>query len=241
MPRSFSSAIQSEVACRAALRPFTLPAIWIAPPNSSSFSVNVVLPASGCEMMANVRRRAVSCPGSIINLSVNWLSGGLEIALEHDGVFAPVGGLIIPAANADLFESEALVQPDGGQVARPDFQEGLADAGRGRTLQQVLQQAAAEAEIAELVAHADIEYVRLARADAHDAVADDAPREVQRAAGVAHAQAVAKDVLAPGKRIARLLDGGDLGQVDFHHRPDQHLRRLAHVFAGGGHLVSSRE
>jgi len=27
-----------------------------APPNSSSFSVSVVLPASGCEMMANVLR-----------------------------------------------------------------------------------------------------------------------------------------------------------------------------------------
>src|SRR5678815_1086070 len=59
MPRSFSSAIQSEVAWRAALRDFTLPAIWIAPPNSSSFSVSVVLPASGCEMIANVRRRWV--------------------------------------------------------------------------------------------------------------------------------------------------------------------------------------
>ena len=60
MPRSFSSAIQSEVAWREALRDFTLPAIWIAPPNSSSFSVSVVLPASGCEMIANVRRRAIS-------------------------------------------------------------------------------------------------------------------------------------------------------------------------------------
>src|SRR5499427_2986919 len=60
MPRSFSSAIQSLVAWRAALRDFTLPAIWIAPPNSSSFSVSVVLPASGCEMIANVRRRWVS-------------------------------------------------------------------------------------------------------------------------------------------------------------------------------------
>jgi hypothetical protein len=47
MPRSFSSAIQSEVAWRAALRPLTEPAIWIAPPNSNSFSVRVVLPASG--------------------------------------------------------------------------------------------------------------------------------------------------------------------------------------------------
>src|SRR5271170_708106 len=32
----------------------------MAPPNSSIFSVNVVLPASGCEIMAKVRRRETS-------------------------------------------------------------------------------------------------------------------------------------------------------------------------------------
>src|SRR5947207_8330670 len=60
MPRCFSISIQSDVAWREALRAFTEPAIWIAPENSSSFSVNVVLPASGCEMMAKVRRRRTS-------------------------------------------------------------------------------------------------------------------------------------------------------------------------------------
>ncbi|KAG1255107.1 hypothetical protein G6F66_014938 [Rhizopus arrhizus] len=60
MPRSFSSAIQSEVAWRAALRPLTEPAIWSAPPNSSSVSVSAVLPAAGWEMMAKVRRRDAS-------------------------------------------------------------------------------------------------------------------------------------------------------------------------------------
>src|SRR5678809_1426018 len=97
MPRCFSSAIQSDVAWRAALRPLTVPAIWMAPPNSSSFSVSVVLPASGCEMMANVRRRAVSCPVEVIEngSGVGGFAGGRELALEHDGVFAPVGGLII--------------------------------------------------------------------------------------------------------------------------------------------------
>ena len=60
MPRSFSISIQSEVACRAALRPFTEPASWIAPPNSNNFSVMVVLPASGCEIMANDLRLLIS-------------------------------------------------------------------------------------------------------------------------------------------------------------------------------------
>ena len=56
MPRCCSIFIQSERARRAAPRALTSPAIWIAPPATSSFSVSVVLPASGCEMMAKVRR-----------------------------------------------------------------------------------------------------------------------------------------------------------------------------------------
>jgi 16S rRNA (cytosine967-C5)-methyltransferase len=71
MPRCFSISIQSDVAWRAALRAFTLPAIWIAPENSSSFSVSVVLPASGWEMMAKVRRRR-TCPHHRHNLP-DWL------------------------------------------------------------------------------------------------------------------------------------------------------------------------
>src|SRR6185436_801513 len=60
MPRFFSSSIQSDVVARWFLRAVTEPASWTAPPYSSSFSVNVVLPASGCEMMANVRRFEIS-------------------------------------------------------------------------------------------------------------------------------------------------------------------------------------
>ena len=60
MPRAFSMAIQSERVLRPSRFAFTCPASWMAPPNSSSFSVSVVLPASGCEMMAKVRRRQIS-------------------------------------------------------------------------------------------------------------------------------------------------------------------------------------
>ena len=52
--------MRSLVAWREALRALTDPAIWIAPENSNSFSVSVVLPASGWEMMAKVRRRRTS-------------------------------------------------------------------------------------------------------------------------------------------------------------------------------------
>jgi hypothetical protein len=52
MPRSRSTAIQSERTRR------RLPASWIAPPNSSNFSVKMVLPASAYETIAKARLRA---------------------------------------------------------------------------------------------------------------------------------------------------------------------------------------
>jgi hypothetical protein len=54
MPRTRSIAIQSERTRRRSPRALTSPANWIALPNSSNFSVRVVLPASGCEMIAKV-------------------------------------------------------------------------------------------------------------------------------------------------------------------------------------------
>jgi hypothetical protein len=75
MPRSRSIAIQSERARRRSPRALTSPASWIAPPNSSNFSVSVVLPASGCEMIANVRRRKISSVRVLIDGMVGCLLG----------------------------------------------------------------------------------------------------------------------------------------------------------------------
>ena len=64
MPRSRSMAMKSLVAFLAPRRARTSPASWMAPPYSSSFSVSVVLPASGCCVWAGARARvggAVSC------------------------------------------------------------------------------------------------------------------------------------------------------------------------------------
>ena len=63
MPRSRSTAIQSERARRRS----PSSASWIAPPNSSNFSVKVVLPASGCEMITKVHRRKISWVSVLIN------------------------------------------------------------------------------------------------------------------------------------------------------------------------------
>src|SRR3954471_22286264 len=58
-------AIQSERVERRSRLALTWPARLMAPPNSSSFSVSVVLPASGCEMIANVRRRSTSAASGV--------------------------------------------------------------------------------------------------------------------------------------------------------------------------------
>src|SRR5580700_2070794 len=131
MPRCCSRRIQSEVACRAALRPLTVPAIWMAPPNSSSFSVSVVLPASGCEMIANVRRRPISAASSVMRVSSAF--GGARAAqgeLEDRGVLAPADRLVVAAPAADLLEAHRQIQADRVGVGRPHLEKGLAHAGR---------------------------------------------------------------------------------------------------------------
>ena len=60
MPLCFSISIQSDTAWRELRLPFTMPAKVMAPPYSRNFSVKVVLPASGWEMMAKVLRRWIS-------------------------------------------------------------------------------------------------------------------------------------------------------------------------------------
>src|SRR5450432_1423994 len=80
MPRSRSIAIQSERVERRSRLALTWPARLMAPPNSSSFSVSVVLPASGCEMMAKVRRRRTSEARSAME---RWERGPAIIGRWH--------------------------------------------------------------------------------------------------------------------------------------------------------------
>ena len=58
-----------------------LTASWIAPPNSRSFSVSVVLPASGWEMMAKVRRRLTEAAMSSVTEGARLMPRGDEIGV----------------------------------------------------------------------------------------------------------------------------------------------------------------
>src|SRR5437016_2788656 len=104
IPRCCSRRIQSEVAWRAALRPLTAPAIWMAPPNSSSFSVRVVLPASGCEMIAKVRRRPISAARPLMGQGTSGRRGleGAQGELEHGRILADAERLVVASQVAGL-------------------------------------------------------------------------------------------------------------------------------------------
>src|SRR5204863_316694 len=135
MPRCFSISIQSEVAWREALRAFTEPAIWIAPEKSRSFSVSVVLPASGWETMAKVRRRFTSGLSSVMGRQVSpGRRGGSPAAMVRAGAEGVAAPAEMGASNArgrvglrrlgtqllDLSEGRRLARRPsaGGGVAR---------------------------------------------------------------------------------------------------------------------------
>src|SRR5215813_13785498 len=72
---------------------------WIAPPNSSRFSVKVVLQALGCEMTAKARRRQIS-PGRVLILSSLAVAGTRTDAGKRSAAPALVPDLrTVPAAN----------------------------------------------------------------------------------------------------------------------------------------------
>src|ERR1700719_307579 len=124
MPRSLSIFIQSERLLRRSPLALTWPARLIAPPNSSNFSVSVVLPASGCEMIAKVRRRAISAARSVIRSksSGQGCVGGAQSELEHGSILATARRLIVAAPAADLLEAHRQVQTDRRGVGGPHLQ-----------------------------------------------------------------------------------------------------------------------
>src|SRR6266436_2754875 len=97
MPRSCSIFIQSDLARRASPRALTRPAAWIAPPNNSRCSVKVVLPASGWEMIAEVRRRAASLAGVLL------MARGLAAPARSRKYHAILGHANQDESHADLF------------------------------------------------------------------------------------------------------------------------------------------
>jgi hypothetical protein len=65
MPRSRSISIQSDTACALRLAAAHGAGQLDGPGIEQGFSVSVVLPASGCEMMANVRRSTARLHGLV--------------------------------------------------------------------------------------------------------------------------------------------------------------------------------
>ena len=96
--------------------------------------------------------------------------------------------------------------------------------------QQRAQQTPAVAQALGVRVHAQIQQVRLAGGDRHDAVARHAAADVEHQAVVAGQQAIAKDAEAPGILIGRALDGRDRLQVGRLHQANLRTR-----MDGGAH------
>ena len=232
MPRCCSSRIQSEVAWRAALRPLTVPASWIAPPNSSSFSVSVVLPASGWEMIAKVRRRATSSLRSSLQRdrgktgrnSISPRPGlrGARLSLSTSASSRPSVGLVVAAPAPISHESHRLVERDRERVRRPDLEERVAHpACRARSSSSssiwrpMLRPRRSERT-------QRLRMCASPRAHRRDAIGDDLAAEFGDAAEITDAQTVAEDAFAPRERIRGALDRPDCRNVARHHGAKSH-------------------
>src|SRR3984893_9849080 len=237
MPRYCSKRIQSEVAWRAALRPLTVPAIWMAPPNSSSFSVSVVLPSSGCEMIAKVRCRAISAARSVLRCSRSGQVsvGAAQGELEHGSILATARRLIVAAPPADLLEAHRQVQTDRRGVGGPHLQIRGSHAGRGGARDQGSEQALAQAAAAERLVHTQIEDVGLARTDTHDPVTEDLAAHRHHAANVPEPPTIYEDPLAPGKLVSAALDVNHLRYVGRAHGSNHDLGRGLQQLRSGCH------
>src|SRR4051794_24113300 len=119
MPRSRSIFIQSDLVLRRSPLALTWPARLMAPPNSSSFSVKVVLPASGCEMMAKVRRRATSVDsGERSDEADSAVRAGSDMSEPVAGKPGAIKRDLQPPVQADRRGS-------GGKAAYRERQQGL--------------------------------------------------------------------------------------------------------------------
>src|SRR5579872_4059373 len=119
----------------------------MAPPNSSSFSVRVVLPASGWEMMAKVRRRLISWSnmrdpgfeGSRVFYPIRP-PGLAQILRQDERVLPAVLAGVVVLAHTHFIEALGPVEGDGRSVGETHFQEHLARPPLPRQLHEVLQQ-----------------------------------------------------------------------------------------------------
>src|SRR6185437_5011844 len=154
---------------------------------------------------------------------------------QHGGILSAAHRLVVTAAHADLLESDRLIEADRRRVGRSYLEERLAHTGGAAALQQVEQHSPAEPSAAVVICDAKVEHVRLAGADAHDAVADDATTHGEYAADVADPQAVAEDAFAPGKLVGGALDAKYLRDVRLRHGADAHLRCGFEQLRSDGH------
>jgi hypothetical protein len=147
----------------------------------------------------------------------------VECETHDDRIFAAVLGLVVTAPDTDLLESDALIETDGADVARPYLEEKIGGSARSRELDEMREHFAAHATTPILRADAKIEDVRLAGSDAQNAIAHEDPVDLGHATDIPCSQTVVKDPLAPRIRITQALGLGDSRYIVLRHAPEPEL------------------
>src|SRR5580700_4463538 len=193
----------------------------MAPPKSRSFSVRVVLPASGCEMIAKVRRRRISAARSLMALkSIVAGAAAVQRELEDGCILAAIRRLIVAAPGTDVLELKRLIEANGRGVRWPHFKIGHVHRRRGGALQQVLEEECANTAAAQLRLHAQVQDMGLPRARAHYAVSGHAVEVGCDTAHIADSQAVTKDGFAPRETVGGNLNGDYRRHIGLRHGAD---------------------
>src|SRR5258708_16952299 len=118
-----------------------------------------------------------------------------------------------------------MIQTSSRDIRGSRLEKRLAHACDLRAFEQVQHHLAGKSPRTIFIANADVQYVRLARAHRHDAVAAHIARHIDDAADVAHPQTVAENSLAPGKLIGRPFDRRDHRDIELMHGPNVDPRK----------------
>ena len=69
---------------------------------------------------------------------------GKQQSPQNCGILTAVGGLVVASAYTHLLEAQRVIQPSGGEIRRPDFEERLVHARVARAVDQVEERFARE-------------------------------------------------------------------------------------------------
>src|SRR5690554_1521053 len=187
----------------------------------------VVLPASGCEIIAKVRRLATSWDrldinnGNLIGLGekrsiIRGSEGSGEPIDHYAGIFSSSGIRIVTGPVADFLKPLAGIQRSCRLVALPDFQNHLYHAIPDGFRHGVTQQVTASSSTPQSRVHAHIQQMSLINHIVDHGITDQPIALHQCPQSILRFKTVPEHRLRPGMGIPQALQFHDSGEIGFH-------------------------